>query len=171
MIVQSVTETHLVHGHHEGVNVTLFRGVAVREVELCWVQQFWGHITDNPWFGCCRATWLYDSGVGNHTRDPEVPKTCNTILTNQDVSLDRTNVGACPKLRTRSALTGLISLCMMFSECRYSRPPAACASYRGPSLKQSVYGDDGDRLPVLIYRSLDYSRCTRGYFRLVAKGL
>ena len=30
-------ERYLVGGHHEGVDVTLLRGVAVREVKLRWV--------------------------------------------------------------------------------------------------------------------------------------
>jgi len=128
-IVRGVTETHLVRGHHEGVNIALLRGVAVREVELCWVQKFWGHISDNSWFGCCGATWFHDGGIGDDARDPKISKACNAILTDQDVPLGGTKVGACLTLETRSGPTGLISLCTMLSECRYSRPLAACASY------------------------------------------
>ena len=28
---------------------------------------------------------VHDSGIGNDTRDPKVPKACNIILTNRDV--------------------------------------------------------------------------------------
>jgi len=85
---------YLVGGHRERVHVALLRGVTIREVELGWIEQFRSHVTDNPRLGCCRATWFYDGGITDHTCDPEVAKTCNTILTDQDVPLDRMDVGA-----------------------------------------------------------------------------
>jgi len=129
MILWGVTENYLVDGHHERVNIALFRGIAVWEVELCGIQQFRSCVTDNPQPGRYRATRFHDGRITDHTRDPEIAKACNTILTDQDVPLDRTDVGTCLKPRTRSALTGLISLCTILSECRCSRPLAACASY------------------------------------------
>jgi len=133
-----VGRRYLVGGHREGVNVTLFRWVAIREVKLRRIQQFGGHVTDDSGFGCCRTTWLYDCGVGYYTRYPEVPQAYGTLVSYQDVSLDRMDIDACPKPGTSSALTGLISLCTMLSECRYSRPQAACASYQGRSLSLSL---------------------------------
>jgi hypothetical protein len=84
--------THLVGGHHERVNVALFRGVAVLEVELRWVEQLWCHVTDNAWFGRCRTVWLHDCGIGYDPEDPEVPQACSAVISDQDVSLDRTNI-------------------------------------------------------------------------------
>jgi len=70
MTMYIMERTHLVDGHRKRVNVALFRGVAVRKVELRWVEQFWSHVADNAWFGCCRCTWLYDCGIGYETDDP-----------------------------------------------------------------------------------------------------
>jgi hypothetical protein len=86
--------TYLIGGHRERVNVTLLRGVAVYEAELRWIQQFRSHVTDNSWFGCRRTTWLHNGGIGDGTRDSEVPKACITILGDQDVPLDITGIGA-----------------------------------------------------------------------------
>jgi len=121
---------YLVGGHRERVNVALFRGVAVREAELWRVKQFWSHVADNSWFRRCGTTRLHDCGVGYDACDPEVTQTCRTITSDQDVSLDRTNISARLELGTRSGLTGLISLWTILSECRYSSPQAVCASYR-----------------------------------------
>ena len=128
-----VERTHLIGGHRERVNIALFRGVAIREVELRSVEQFWSHVADSGWFGWYRTIWLHDCGIGYDTGDPEVPQACGTIISDQDVSLDRTNIGTRLELGIRSALTGLISPWMILSECRYSRPQAACASYEDKS--------------------------------------
>ena len=95
-------ETYLVGGHREGVNVTLFRGIAVREVKLRWIQQFRSHVTNNPRLGRCCATRLHDGGIGDDTHDSEVPKARIALFGNKDVPLDRTGVGACLDLRTPS---------------------------------------------------------------------
>ena len=133
MMMYGIERTHLVGGHRERINIAFLRGVAIREAELCWVEQFWSHITNNAWFGCCRTTWLYDCGIGYDTGDPEVPQACDTIISDQDVSLDRMNIGARIELGMCSALTGFISLWTMLNECRYSRPQAAWASYEDRS--------------------------------------
>ena len=122
--------TNFVNGHSQRVNIALLRGVTVREAELWWVEQLWSHVTDNAWLGRCRTTWFHDSGICYDTSDPKVPQACGTVVSDQNVSLDRTNIGVRLELRMHSALTGLTSLWTMLSECRYSRPQAACASYR-----------------------------------------
>ena len=67
--------------------------------------------------------------MGYDTGDPEIPEAGSTVFGDQNVSLDRMGIGAYLKLVTRSALTGLISLCTILIECRYLRPQVACASY------------------------------------------
>ena len=69
--------------------------------------------------------------MGYDTGDPEIPEACSTVFGDQNVSLDRMGIGAYLKLVTHSALTGLILLCTILIECRYSRPQVACASYGG----------------------------------------
>jgi hypothetical protein len=138
-----VGRTCLVGGHHEGVNVTLFRGIAVREVRFGWIQQFRSHVTDNSRLGCGCATWLHDGGIGDNTRDSEVSKARIALFSDKDIPLDRTRLAHISIRESRSSLTGLISPCTMLSECRYSRPQAACASYRGRSLSQFVSADNG----------------------------
>ena len=133
MTEHDIGTMYLVGGYCERINVALFRGDAVREVELLWVEQFRCHIADDAWFGRHRCTWLHDCRISYDTVDPEIPQACDTIISDQDVSLDRTNIGARLELGTHSALTGLISLWTILSECRYSRPQAACASYEGKS--------------------------------------
>ena len=81
MTVYGMESTHLVDGHCERVNIALFRGVAMREAELRWVEQFWSHIADNAWFGCCRTAWLYNCGVCYDPDDSEVPQACDTVIT------------------------------------------------------------------------------------------
>ena len=80
MTVWDMEGTYLVDGHRERVNVTLLRGVAVREAELRWVEQFWGHVADNSWFGCCRTAWLHDRGIGYDTSYTEVSQACGTVI-------------------------------------------------------------------------------------------
>ena len=130
MTIRIVGWLYLVGSHCEWVDITLLWGIAIWKAKLWWIQQFWGHVTDNAWPGCWCAAWLCDSGVSYDTHNPEVPKTCSAILSDQDVSLDRTGIGVCSELRDCSMLTGLISLCTISSECRWSRPQAAAASYR-----------------------------------------
>jgi hypothetical protein len=110
MTMHGMERTHLVGGHRERVNVALFRGVAVLEAELRRVEQFWSHVANNAWFGRFRNTRLHDCGIGYDSGDPEVPQACGTIISDQDVSLDRTNIGARLELGMRSVLTGLMSL-------------------------------------------------------------
>jgi hypothetical protein len=86
--------TYLESGHRERVNVALLRGVAVLEAELWWVEQFWSHVTNDAWFGRRRTAWLHDCGIGYDSGDPEVPQAYGAIIGDQDVSLDRTNIGA-----------------------------------------------------------------------------
>ena len=129
--MHGVEITHLIGGHRERVNVALFRGVAFREVELLRVEQFRSHVPDNARFGW--ATWLHDCGIDYHTGDPEVSQQCGAIVGDQNFSLDRTNIGVRLELATHPVLTGLISLWTIPSECRYSRPQAACASYEDKS--------------------------------------
>ena len=150
MAMYAMGRTHLVGGHREGVNVTLLRGVAIRKAELRRVEQLWSHVADNSWFGRCRCAWLHDCGISYDAGDPEVTQACRTIISDQDVSLDRTNISARLELWTRSGLAGLISLWTILSECRYSRPQAVWASY-GTSLKRFLYQDHGYRLPAEIY--------------------
>jgi len=33
------------------------------------------------------------TGIGCDTDDPEVPQTCDTVISDQDISLDRMNIG------------------------------------------------------------------------------
>jgi len=80
MTVCGKERTHLVDGHRERVNIALFRGVAIREAELRWVEQFWSHVADNSWFGCCRATRLHDCGISYDTSDTEVPQARDTVI-------------------------------------------------------------------------------------------
>jgi len=82
-----VGETHLVGGHRERVNVTLFRGVAVWKAELRRIEQLWSHVTDDSWFRRCGTARLHDCGVGYDPGDPEVTQACRTIIRDQDVSL------------------------------------------------------------------------------------
>jgi hypothetical protein len=98
--VYGMGRTHLVGGHHERVNVALFRGVAVLEAELLWVEQFWGHVANNALVGGFRSTRLHDCGIGYDTGNPEVPQACGAIIGDQDISLDRTNISARLKLGT-----------------------------------------------------------------------
>ena len=66
--------THLVGSHRERVNIALFRGVTVQEVELPRVEQFWSHVSDNALqVGLRRTVWFDDRGIGYDTGDPEVP--------------------------------------------------------------------------------------------------
>jgi len=113
--------------------------------------------------------WLHDGRIGDGTRDPGVPKSCNTIVVDQDVSLDRMDIGVCLRLIASSMLTGLILVCTMFNECRYLRPLVACASYQGRGLEWLVCEDYGDRLPVVIGQRPASSGCTRGCFRLATR--
>ena len=56
VIARSVTETCLVCGHREGVNIALLRWDATQKVELRRIEQFRSHVADNPWFGRRCAT-------------------------------------------------------------------------------------------------------------------
>ena len=89
MAMRGMGRTYLVGGHREGVNVTLLRGISIRETQLRWAQQFRSHVTDSSRFGYCRATWLRDGGIGNDTRNSEVPKTSIALLSDQDISLGK----------------------------------------------------------------------------------
>ena len=99
-VVYSVGRTCLVGGYHKGVNVALFRRIEVREVKLCWKQQFRSHVTYNARLGCCRATRLRDGGISDDTRDSEIPKAYVTLLGDQNIPLDRTGICACLGPRT-----------------------------------------------------------------------
>ena len=131
--------TCLVTCHGEGVNVALLRGITVRKSKLRWVQQFRSHVTDNSQFGRCCAARFHDGGIGDDSRNCVIPKACITTLSYQDVPLGRaTRIGICPNPRTCPSLTGLISLCTILSEWRYSRPLAACASYQERTKSRTV---------------------------------
>ena len=130
MTMHGMEIMHLVGGHCERVNIALFRGVAVREAKLRRVEQFRSHVPETGvWFVTFRTIWHHAYGIGYYTGDPEVPQACGAIVGDQNVFLDRTNIGARLELVTHPVLTGLISQWTMLSECRYSRPQAACASY------------------------------------------
>ena len=92
--MRGVGLTYLVGGDREGINVAFLRGVAICEAELGGVQQFRGHVTDNPRLGRCRAAGFHNFGVGNDTRDSEVPKARIAVLGDQDVPLDMTGPSA-----------------------------------------------------------------------------
>ena len=94
--MRDLGQAYLIGGHREGVNVTLLRGVAVREVELQWIKQFRGHVTNSPWLRCCRGTWLRNGGVCDDTYDSKVPEACDAPLGDQDVPLGMTRINTCP---------------------------------------------------------------------------
>ena len=87
VVTCSVGRTNLVIGHRKGVNVTLFGRVAVRQVKLRWVEQFWCHVTDNTGIRRFRATRFHDGGICDDSCDPEVSQACDAVLVDQDVSL------------------------------------------------------------------------------------
>lgn len=138
IVMCDVPQTYLVGGHCERVNVTFLRGHGMREAKLRWVQHFRGHVTDNSQLGCCRATWIHNGGVGYEPCDLEVPQARRVFLSDQNVSLYRTRISASPNPNLCSSLTGLMPLCTILSEWRYSRPQAACASFRAWSLRRFV---------------------------------
>jgi len=63
----------------------------------------------------CVATRFHDSGISDDTRNPEVPKACSIILTDQDVPLNRTDISVCPELTTRSKRGSISSLSLASS--------------------------------------------------------
>jgi len=96
IIMRGLGRIHLVSGHCQRVNVALFRGAAILELEvkLLWAQKLWGHVADNSWFATRRGTRFHERRICDDTRNPEVSQTCGTIVRDQDVSLDRTDIGA-----------------------------------------------------------------------------
>ena len=94
--VRGLGRIHLVSGHCQRIDIALFRGIAILEPEakLLRVQQLWGHVADNSRFTARRGTRLHERGICDDTSHPEVPQTRGTIVSDQDVSLDRTDIGA-----------------------------------------------------------------------------
>ena len=142
----SVGRAYLVGGHRERVNIARFRGVAIPEAKLRWAEQFWSRVADTIVHRVRKGIRLHDIGYG--ADDPKVPQLCDTIFRDQNISLDRKDFGACHELGTRSPLTGCISPCTILSECRYSRPQTACASYEDKS-QIVFYEDCGNRLQAV----------------------
>ena len=50
MTVHDMERLHLIGGHRERVNITLFQGVTAQKAELRWVEQFWSHVADDASF-------------------------------------------------------------------------------------------------------------------------
>ena len=144
MITGGAKLTCLVSGHCKRVNITLICRVAVLEVELPRIEQLRSCVTDSTEAELFQGI-RHISGIHHDAYNPKVRQACGIILANQDVSLDRTAVSTGLKLRVRSALTGLTLPCTMLSECKCSRPHAACASCR-TSVKQFSHGGCGRSL-------------------------
>jgi len=81
-----------VGGHGKRVYVALFRRVAVREAELRWVQQLWGHVMSSR-YGIGHGAALHDSRIDGDFRDSKASEACVTLLSDQDVSLDGLKIG------------------------------------------------------------------------------
>ena len=64
------------------------------EAKLFWVQKLRCHVADSSWFTARRGTWFHERRIGDDTRHHEVSQTCGTVVSNQDVSLNRMNIGA-----------------------------------------------------------------------------
>ena len=101
VIVSAITERglgriHLVSGHRQRINITLFRGAAilVLEAKLLRVQELRCHVANNSGFTTRRGARFHEHRIGYYTRYPEVPQTRSTIISDQDVSLDRANISA-----------------------------------------------------------------------------
>ena len=96
---RSGTQTYLIGGHREGVDISLLRRTAIREAILGRVQQLRSRVTDNSRLrgGC--GTWLHDRWIGDDASDPEVSKACVTLLIDQDIPLDVTGIGVRLNLR------------------------------------------------------------------------
>ena len=101
VIVSAITERglgriHLVSGHRQRINITLFRGAATLELEgkLLRVQKLRCHVADSSWLATRRGTRFHERRIGDDTSHPEVPQARSTIISDQDVSLDRANIGA-----------------------------------------------------------------------------
>ena len=125
MTMSGARQTYFVGSHREGVNVTLFRGFLVQIPEFLLNEQFRSHVAARANLDRHPVVCIHESGVGYYTCDLEVPQACITILADQDVSLERMDIGARLKRRTCSVLTGLTLPCITSHECRYSRPRAA----------------------------------------------
>ena len=63
------------------------------EAKLFWIQKLRCHVADNSWLATRRGTRFHERRIGDDTRYPEVPQTRGAIISDQDVSLDRTNIG------------------------------------------------------------------------------